>query len=111
MRGSTCCPRGRGDEARAVAVDADGSLHLLRENTDERGLASLTLVNSWARRHFRLLRLATPALSAQAVEPTMHLFTARPQAARPMLDSPIRMHLLAPVTVEGRSGWFCTELN
>jgi hypothetical protein len=30
---------------------------------------------------------------------------------RRVLEKTIRVHLLAPVDVEGRRGWFCTALN
>lgn len=100
------------DESVELACDAQGMLHLMRRDDDGRAVAALTTVAAWAKKHHRLLSMLAPGLSNVGErEPVLHLFTDRPRFVRPLLDADLRIHLLAPVSVEGRSGWYCTELN
>jgi hypothetical protein len=104
------CPYADGIE---IALDAAGSLHLLARSTsesaDDTALAALLVASSWAESHGALL---APALGGRIGErPTLHLFTDRPKKSRRLLETNLRVHLLAPIAIDGRSGWFCTELN
>ncbi len=99
-------------ESIEMAIDGDGGLHLLTKASRE-AVESLLIVAEWARAHARLLSHTIPRglrLNAQR-DIARHVFTDEPAAARRLCDLPIRVHLLAPVTVEGRTGWFCTALN
>jgi len=100
------------DEHAELALDAKGSLHILRADQDGRAISALTGVAAWAVRHHKLLGRVAPALKlGDTHTPAMHLFTQHPKEARAILDADVRVHLLASVEVEGRTGWFCTELN
>lgn len=92
------------------AKDAEGGLHLLRSGDDPEALRSLTAAEAWAAKNRELLALAVPGLNT-ARRATPHLFTAAAPSVRTLLDSGVRVHLLANVQIEGKCGWFCTELN
>lgn len=103
-------------ESVQIGVDAAGALHLLAHSQspaeDERVLAGLMVAGAWAEAHAALLRAASAAAQgAAAPRPTMHLFTSAPKTSRRLLETSLRVHLLAPVSVGGQNGWFCTELN
>jgi hypothetical protein len=104
-----------------MATDPAGRLHLLaRFEPPASGPAGrfahdavrdLLTAGAWAMAHASLLQLAHPSLSLGAEEPALHLFTADARAARHMGETRLRMHLLAPVTIGGQHGWYCTDLN
>lgn len=100
-------------EAVEFALDARGVLHLLADASsadDERTLTSLMVASNWTCAHAPLLAAALPGLAA-AAPPTMHLFTDRPKTSRRLLETDLRVHLLASVRVGAETAWFCTELN
>lgn len=105
------CPYADGIE---IAVDDGGSLHLLaRSNSDasdDAALAALLVASSWSEAHAGILRGVTPRLAGEQ-RPTLHLFTDRPKRSRRLLETNLRVHLLAEVEVNGQAGWYCTELN
>ncbi len=105
------CPYAEGIE---LAIDAAGSLHLLASagaaEGEEEAVKSLMVASSWAEAHAALLA-ATGTGVRQMSRPTMHLFTDRPKHSRRLLDTALRVHLLAPVSVGGQTAWYCTELN
>jgi hypothetical protein len=100
------------------ARDPAGTLHLLRSGDASPSrvgaqppdaLRSLTAAHAWAMKNAALISMVSPGLNtAEAVQ---HLFTADPKFSRPLLDSRLRVHLLASVEVEGKLGWCCVELN
>jgi hypothetical protein len=97
-----------------VALDEGGALHLLRHASSPAEVAaavgSLFSASSWARDHSRLIGLAMQ--QSKALEaPTLHLFTPAIKDCRGLAEAGIRLHLLARVEVEGKSGWFCTEVG
>jgi hypothetical protein len=104
-----------------MAADPAGRLHLLaRVEPPSSGPAGsfahdavrdLLTAAAWAAAHTPLLQLALPCLSLGTEEPVLHLFTADARAARHMGATRLRLHLLAPVTISGHAGWFCTDLN
>ncbi|MBL0926130.1 MAG: hypothetical protein IBJ11_00565 [Phycisphaerales bacterium] len=101
------------DASVEIAADHHGRLHLLRRDEDGLGLMRLTAALAWAQNHAELLALAarTPWPLDPSARPVVHLFTAAPKAVRPLLDADVRVHLLAAVEVDGKTGWYCTELN
>ena len=103
------CPYAEGIE---LAIDGSGSIHLLANGVggEEEAVRSLMVASSWAEAHAAILA-ATGTGVRESARPTMHLFTDEPKRMRRMLDTPVRVHLLAPVSVGGRVGWYCAELN
>jgi hypothetical protein len=107
------CPYAAGIE---LAIDAAGSLHLLASagglGGDDAAVKSLMVASSWAEAHGSLLAATgTGVRETTGTRPTMHLFTDRPKASRGLLDTAVRVHLLAPVSMGGQTAWYCTELN
>lgn len=106
-----------------LAVAHDGTAHLFVRD-GSRGIAAATgaepdgvglllAAAAWSVAHATLIGLASPGEPAIDPDrrPVLHLMTDRPARARRLLDADLRIHLLAPVEVEGRHGWFCTDLN
>ena len=92
-----------------LACDDVGRLHLVARDRDVR---ELTPAMTWARQHASLLAAAArPARIDPAAAPVGHVVTADPRGVRDLQQSDVRLHLLAPVEVEGHQGWFCTPLN
>lgn len=99
------------DESVELATDADGALQLLARAGD-RAVESLVAVADWAAAHGALLALACPSLrTAGGARPVQRLFADRAAQVRRLLDSGIRLHLVARVVVDGREGRTCIELN
>jgi hypothetical protein len=106
-----------------IALDRAGGVHLLAragtEEAEEAALQALLVAQSWAESHAALLagavagtaRAGGPGRVDASRRPVMHLFTARPKRSRRLLETPVRVHLLAAVSVEGKTGWCCVELN
>lgn len=92
-----------------LAADEDGNLHLLAKPHD---LRNLMTVETWATAHRDLLAMACPNVGL-AARPIVHyhVFTSDPLSVADLHRSKVSLHLLAPVTVEGRQGWFATALN
>jgi hypothetical protein len=100
------CPYASGIE---FAADERGSLHLLTQHS-ENACQTLEIVAAWARDHAALLERLDQRLRLDDA-PQRHVFTSDAAGARRLLDSEVRVHLLAPVVVEGKQGWFSTPLN
>lgn len=109
---SVRCPYARSVD---LAIDDRNTLHLLVQSgvieTDDTVLASLFVAASWAEAHAPLLAFAAGAPLSAGGRPVLHLFTANPKRSRRLLDTGVRVHLLAPVAVDDRTTWFCTDLN
>ncbi|MBX3407413.1 MAG: hypothetical protein KF869_11690 [Phycisphaeraceae bacterium] len=121
---SVLCPYAPGVE---LALDPAGGLHLLvrtepedGEDSEQRALSQLLVAGAWAEAHAMLLgpalaQAGAPAAFArpmhEAHKPALHLFTDRPKRSRRLLETDVRIHLLARVNIGGQSGWYCTELN
>lgn len=105
------CPYAPGVE---LALDAHGGLHLLTRSassaSDDAAIGTLMVASSWAESHSQLL-VASGLPVTLGGRPTLHLFTDEPKRSRRLLETSIRVHLLAPIALGGRTGWFCTELN
>ena len=112
------CPDEAGVE---LATDSQGRLHVLAEGDDGRAVVALACVQAWVSKHAALISAVIQARSgggsaSAAVQfndssPLQHLFTRDPRKVRPLLDTAVRLHVLAPVEVEGKTGWFHAELN
>jgi hypothetical protein len=100
-----------------LAMSADGRMHLLARAEHGYGLGSaaahLAGAAAWAKAHSDLLTAACPGLSlnAGAASPISHLFTDHAPEARSVLDSEIRVHLLAEARVSGNGAHICVDLN
>lgn len=103
------CPYAAGVE---FAMDAEGRLHALVESgTDqERALGLLMVSATWAEAHRSLLAAVVGRpLAAGAV--VKHLFTATPRQSRRLLETDVKVHVLAAVRVGEQTAWYSTELN
>lgn len=92
------------------ALDEKNSLHALASE-DVGGLAGLTSAHGWAQRHAELIRMALSANGAipNAGSPILHLFTGQARQIRPLLDTEVKVHLLA--RIDPGADYFTTELN
>ncbi len=100
------CP---GHERLELAVDQAGTLHLIAL---EPHLRELPVVRSWARAHRELIGMACRGqLIDPAAEAVCHVVSDRPASLADLHGSDLRLHVLAPVTVEGKQGWYAAPLN
>ncbi len=100
------CP---GHEELELAVDETGRLQVVAHEQDMR---ALHVVAAWAASHAELIARVCPdqALNATA-SPVLHVFTDRPADVGDLHGSDLRLHVLTPVIVEGRRGWYHARLN
>lgn len=103
-----------------LGVDGNGALQLLAQTAGDpqAALRDAYDTRAWAVEHAQLLRLTCPTLDLDTDrEPTVHLFTDRPQRLGELAyrgkrgQRPIRLHLLLPVTVGDATTWTHVELN
>ena len=100
------CP---GRERLELAVDPAGRFHVIAREEDMR---DLHVVAAWARAHRELIERACPGHWIDPAGPTvLHVFTDEPASLADLHGSDLRLHVLAPVTVEGRQGWYAAPLN
>ncbi len=100
------CP---GHEELELAVDEAGRLQVVAHEQDMR---ELHVVAAWAASHAELIARACPDQTLNAaVPPVLHVFTDRPAGVGDLHGSNLRLHVLAPVIVEGRRGWYHARLN
>lgn len=92
-----------------IATNAVGELHLLAR---EQHLRELRIVESWAAAHRSLLVMAS---RERAILPegaiTLHVFTDQPHTLADLHGTNLCLHVLAPVVVEGRAGWYAAPLS
>jgi hypothetical protein len=92
-----------------IAADEHGRLHLLAREDQMR---ALTAVQGWATAHAKLLSMACPDARLDAHGTiTSHVFTPMPASLADMHNTGLRLHVLAPVEVDGRRGWYAAALN
>jgi hypothetical protein len=104
-----------------LALDAQGGLHALaviddaaaQPGTERHALVSLTVAAAWAQQHREVLQLTLGADSPEIAQAParQHLFTPRPADVRGLLESDVRVHLLATVPPRATAGWLTTALN
>ncbi len=99
------------DPAIELAIDPSGRLNVLRRADTPDACQRLVAAVAWARRHAELLALAAAPIGRldPTLPPLARLFTAEPPALRPLLDTDIRVHLLARSS-QG-APWLCAALN
>jgi hypothetical protein len=101
--------RSPGHERLEIAVDAAGRLHVLAHEDDMRGLP---VVAAWAIAHAELIATAFPDRWIDSTaNPVLHVFTDRPASLADLQGSALRLHVLAPVDVDGSRGWYHAPLN
>ena len=97
-----------------MAIDGAGRLHLLARSksasSEESTLAALLIASSWAETHAGILA-SSLGKQQSTVRPTLHLFTDQPKHSRRLLETNLRVHLLAEVHVGAERAWYCTDLN
>ncbi len=100
------CP---GHEQLEIGSDSQGRLHVLARESD---LRALPVVEAWARAHRALIARVCPGhhLDPQA-RSVLHVFTDRPASVADLHGSDLCLHVLAPVTVEGKVGWYHAALK
>ena len=100
------CP---GHERVELALDTAGRLNILGR---EDAMRQMRIVETWAKAHREIISMACPD---QWIDPggatVTHVFTERPASVADLHGSDLRLHVLTPVTVEGRKGWYAAPLN
>lgn len=92
-----------------LAVDSDGSLHVLGGVCTVR---ELPLVAEWALTHADLLAMACPDQRIDTRRrPQGHVFTDDALAVSDLHQSQLHLHLLAEIEVDGRRAWFVSPLH
>ncbi len=109
------CPYCPGVE---LACGEDGSLHLVAGigsvgtyTEASQAVGQLLAAASWADDHAQLLAAAHTPLNPGQSAPVLHLMTDEPKAARAVLGTGIRVHLLKQISLDGRLTWVCNDLN
>ncbi len=93
-----------------LAIDAQGRLQLIAMDSDESDIVSqLTHAMAWAQSHAKLLQRAEPRLCVP-IQPTLHVLTTRSQLVRTLMDTDIKIHLMAHASTATR-GWVVRALN
>ncbi len=92
-----------------LAVDARGRVHLLGR---EAAIRDLHCVAQWAKAHRELLAMACPEINTDFDgRITSHVFTDQPTKVSDLHGGDMRLHVLAPVEVDGKRGWYAAALN
>lgn len=92
-----------------VASADDGAIHLVAREGD---LASLARAEAWAKKNANLLAMAFPNRTIDpAGRVVRHLVTDTPARFADLHDSDYRLHVVAPVEVDGKRGWYSAPLN
>ena len=100
------CP---GHEQLELAVDAAGRVHVVAR---EQQMRWLHVVASWVAAHAQLIARSCPDQWIDvAATPVLHVFTDRPASLADLHGCDLRLHVLTPVTVDGRRGWYHAALN
>ncbi|MHC5022537.1 MAG: hypothetical protein ACYTGG_01320 [Planctomycetota bacterium] len=100
------CP---GHERVELAIDTGRRLHLLGP---EDALRDMRVVERWARQHREILAMACPQQPFDAAAPAvLHIFASEPIRVADLHGSDVFLHVLAPVRVDGRTGWYAAPLN
>ncbi|MBX3357195.1 MAG: hypothetical protein KF745_02085 [Phycisphaeraceae bacterium] len=94
------------------AVGESGSLHALGHRTAGAGdvTGSLLSASAWATANASLIAMAVKGVTAESGV-VQHLLTDEPRDVRGLLESDVRVHVLASVEVDGKTGWVCRPLN
>jgi len=114
-----------------IAVDTRGALHLIAW---EDRFRALFIAEIWTRKNRALIARACPEhailcdhspspagagavipahagiQSSAAPAPILHLVASEPSKLIDLHGGPIRLHLLAPVDIDGKTGWYAAAL-
>lgn len=100
------CP---GHELVELGVDESGRIHVLAR---EPQLRELRIVETWAKAHRELIALACPDRKFDpAGKVVSHVFTDTPASVADLHASDLHLHVLTPVMVAGKQGWYAAPLN
>ncbi|MHC4100546.1 MAG: serine/threonine-protein kinase, partial [Planctomycetota bacterium] len=100
------CP---GHERLELGIDPAGRLQVIAR---QERLRELHVVEAWARAHRELIGKACPGHWIDPAAGTVcHVFTDEPAALADLHGSALRLHVLAPVFVDGKQGWYAAPLN
>ena len=100
------CP---GHELVELGVDKSGRIHVLAR---EAQLRDLRIVETWAKAHRELIAMACPDHHFDpAGKVVSHVFTDTPATVADLHASDLNLHVLTPVMVQGRQGWYAAPLN
>jgi hypothetical protein len=100
------CP---GHERLELGVDPAGRLHVIAR---EGQLRELHVVEAWAGTHRELIGKANPLHWIDPAAATVcHVITDEPPKVADLHGSRLRLHVLAPVFVDGKQGWYAAPLN
>ncbi|MHC4108906.1 MAG: hypothetical protein ACYSTY_12560 [Planctomycetota bacterium] len=101
------CP---GHERIELGFDGSGRLHLLGR---EALLREMRVVETWAHAHRELIAMACQGSTwlDPAGKVICHVFTEEPVSVADLHGSDLRLHVLTPVVVDGRRGWYSAPLN
>ena len=92
-----------------LAIDGKGRMHVLANAEDFRDCA---IVAGWFGRHHKLIVMACGGMAIDTEKPPIqHLFTDDAVSVADLHGSGVRLHLIAEVEVEGKTGTFSTPLN
>lgn len=102
-------PRCPGRERIELAVGRFGRVHLLGRADYFR---DMRYVESWVCAHSELLSMACPNVTIDpAARPVCHIFTDQPATLADLHGCDVKLHVLAPVQVNGTTGWYAAPLN
>lgn len=100
------CP---GHDRVELASDHQGGVHVLAREAD---LRDLRIVENWVKAHRSLLTMACADRSLKPDAPvSCHVFTDEPATLADLHGTGLRLHVLAPVTVDGRTTWYTAPLS
>jgi hypothetical protein len=100
------CP---GHEKLELGIDPAGRLHVI---AGDEQLRELHVVEAWARAHREIIGKACPGHWIDPAAGTVcHVFTDEPATLADLHGSALRLHVLAPVFVDGKQGWYAAPLN
>jgi len=92
-----------------LAIDGNGRMHVLSNAEDFRDCA---IVAGWFGRHHKLIVMACGGMAIDTEKPPIqHLFTNDAVSVADLHGSGVRLHLIAEVEVDGKTGTFSTPLN
>ncbi|MGI9013652.1 MAG: hypothetical protein ACR2GY_05310 [Phycisphaerales bacterium] len=92
-----------------IAVDSSGELHLIAWQDD---LRAISRAESWLQKNRKLLAMACPN---HPIRPQgnvrVHVVCSEPASIADLHGTQMRLHVLAPVEVEGKTAWYAAALN
>lgn len=96
-----------------LAVDAQGTVHLLKKGSGVVSEDALQLIEAgqWVTDHLELIALTQRDRDFVDTAPVLHLLTDQAAQLLGKLPGQVQLHLLQQVTIGKETGWFCTPLG